>query len=91
MEFFGKVVDKGLIYADKRPIEEPINGDRQLREPTKKIPERYLFEKLRYQKKYSYSKAIHIAFWRYKIRMLRGILLRYPKKIIGYFSNLNRI
>lgn len=91
MAFFGKIVNNGLIHADQRPLEEPINGDRQLREPTRKIPERYLFEKLRYQKKLSYSKAINIAFLCYKMRMLRGILLRYPKRILGYFFNLNRI
>lgn len=82
ISFFDEVFANKTLHADLRPLDEPINGDRQLQRPTYKIPERYLFERLRYRFHYSYTKAIFVAYYFYKLRMLRGRILKYPKKLL---------
>lgn len=41
-----RMVEEGLIKVEQRPLKEPINGDRQLREPSVKTQLRFDFEKL---------------------------------------------
>lgn len=80
--FLDQVFECGTLHADLRPIDEPINGDRQLREPTRKIPERFVFERVKYKYGFSFAASMLIAKTNYKLRMLRGNILRYPKQII---------
>ena len=44
-QWIEELISKKRIVADARPIEEPINGDSQLRNPTPKISGRYRFER----------------------------------------------
>lgn len=44
LSFVNKMIENESIYADARPLMEPISGDKQLRQPSLKTADRYNFE-----------------------------------------------
>lgn len=77
-KYINELIGNKLIVAEKRPIEEPIKGDSQLRNPSTKSFSRRLWEK-----KYN-GDFVNVTQYVYSISKYREILLwiyRLPKRI----------
>lgn len=84
-KYIDELIYKRLIVAEKRPIEEPINGDSQLRHPSVKSFSRRLWEK-KYKRDF-----VNATLYVYKISKFRNTLLwiyHLPNRI---FRKLYRI
>lgn len=83
------IIDKKQIIALRRPIEEPINGDCQLRHPALKSYSRRLFEK-RYDGDFMHT--MHSVYIRTRFKEILSYSYKRPmhivKKILGVFSSM---
>lgn len=82
-----RMVEDGLIKVEQRPLEEPINGDRQLREPAVKTQLRFDFEKLMLKSNGNFEKVmkevIELDEKRWKWIGRKDKIKRIIKHIIG--------
>lgn len=78
------------IHADEKPIQEPIEGDRQLREPSSKRYERLVFEKYMKNTYSDFEKAMKPIIKLMKVKEV-FIYLKHlkhiPKRIINRLKN----
>lgn len=84
-EYIDELIHNNLVVVEKRPIEEPIKGDSQLRHPSVKSFSRRLWEK-KYKRNF-----VNVTLYVYKISEIRNILLwiyHLPNRI---FRKLYRI
>lgn len=68
-EYIDELIHNNLIVVEKRPIEEPIKGDSQLRHPSVKSFSRRLWEK-KYKRNF-----VNVTLYVYKMSEFRNILL----------------
>lgn len=66
--FFNNLINNGYIYAEERPLEEPINGDLQLQRPSPKNLQRLDFENLIYKYNGNFVRAINIVLMKNMLR-----------------------
>lgn len=74
------LLNKGLIVSNERPIEEPILGDPQLRNPTVKNKERKDFEKLIIANKGMFVPTIKQVLSNKKRRERMDVIVAMPKR-----------
>lgn len=72
------MIDKKAIFAEKRPTEEPILGDKQLREPSKITIYRKSYLRRMNSINNDFEKAIIFVYYEYKIIEGGRSILIYP-------------
>lgn len=58
-DFIDSLISTGSLHADVRPVQEPIAGDKQLRQPSQKSDERIDFERNINANNGDFEKSIH--------------------------------
>ncbi len=81
-QFINEVHKCGLITIDSRPVEEPIEGDAQLRRPTPKPDLRKDFEKLIFKYDGNFVLTIKMVLRRRNIRTRLRAVRQLPKRIV---------
>lgn len=82
LEFIQDLIDKKSIFAEERPVQEPIQGDKQLREPSSKSRNRLEFEKLIIENNGEFEKSIYEVLQHHNKRMMVSQFINIPKRII---------
>lgn len=82
LALISELIQNNTLYADERPIEEPIQGDLQLQRPSIKTKQRYDFEKISSSsKKFNYNIIIQKVITKSKIRERKNKIIQPFKSI----------
>lgn len=76
------LVSHGLIHVDNKPIQEPVAGDPQLREPSKKKYPRFVFEDMMVKTNYDYENSMMVTKKRMKRHNMILRIVNRPKRLI---------
>lgn len=87
-EIIDAVRAQGLIHMDSRPVDEPIEGDRQLRHPSPKTRQHEDFAKLIVKNNGDFEKSIKGVISRANKREKINFVINLPRRII---CEINRI
>jgi hypothetical protein len=67
-DFLNSAIESNFLFADARPISEPISGDVQLQHPSAKSRQRYDFEKYIVSTNCDFEKTMRIVIKRQRQR-----------------------
>lgn len=81
--FFKKLIDNHHIFAEERPVREPIEGDLQLRQPSQKKPARFDFERLIVQNHGDFEKTMIEVIKLHERRETRMKILKFPRRVLS--------
>lgn len=82
--FIKSLVENNIITAFERPLEEPVSGNRQLRQPCNKSKARLDFEKLIEKYNGDFEKAIHYVTGKQKKRKPMDKFISFPAKLCSF-------
>lgn len=80
--FIRQLIEDKRIYAEQRPLEEPLKGEAQLRHPSVKNKYRMMFEKRIASCNGDFEKAIRYPQRRYDIDMRLRHIANLPREIL---------
>ncbi len=81
-EMINRLVDKRLIHVERRPVEEPIAGDAQLRRPSPKGITRIDFERYITASQGDFERSIQCVLRNIRRRELKENLFSYPRRAV---------
>lgn len=86
-----ELIQSGLIFAEERPLNEPLNGDLQLKRPTPKSTNRLRFEK--YISKYAgdFEKTVNTVLNLQRRSERIEWLYSFPKRIVKKLLRYTRL
>lgn len=86
--FIKKLIGAHHIFAEERPVREPIEGDLQLRQPSQKKSARFDFERLIVQNHGDFEKTMIEVIKLHERRETRMKILNFPRRVL---SKIKRI
>lgn len=86
--FIKKLIGGHHIFAEERPVREPIEGDLQLRQPSQKKSARFDFERLIVQNHGDFEKTMIEVIKLHERRETRMKILNFPRRVL---SKIKRI
>lgn len=81
--FIKKLIDGHHIFAEERPVREPIEGDLQLRQPSQKKPARFDFERLIVQNHGDFEKTMIEVIKLQERRETRMKIFNFPRRVLS--------
>lgn len=81
--FIKKLIDDHHIFAEERPVREPIEGDLQLRQPSQKKSARFDFERLIVQNHGDFEKTMIEVIKLHERRETRMKILNFPRRVLS--------
>ena len=81
--FIKKLIDGHHIFAEERPVREPIEGDLQLRQPSQKKPARFDFERLIVKNHGDFEKTMIEVIKLHERRETRMKILNFPRRVLS--------
>lgn len=81
--FIKKLIDDHYIFAEERPVREPIEGDLQLRQPSQKKPARFDFERLIVKNHGDFEKTMIEVIKLHERRETRMKILNFPRRVLS--------
>ena len=84
------MIKSNVVFAQQRPLNEPIEGDRQLRHPSSKSIERIYFEKYISQTDGDFEAAMRLVGRQIKINNLKQLIKQAPRRVARKILNLMR-
>lgn len=90
LSLISDLIQNEILYAEERPVEEPIQGDFQLQRPSTKTKQRYDFEQLtKSSKKFNYDIIIQKVIIKEKIREKKNKIIQSLKSVCRKLIKLN--
>ncbi len=89
-ELISDMIKSNVVFAQQRPLNEPIEGDRQLRHPSSKSIERIYFEKYISQTDGDFEAAMRLVGRQIKINNLKQLIKQAPRRVARKILNLMR-
>lgn len=81
--FIKKLIGGHHIFAEERPVREPIEGDLQLRQPPQKKSARFDFERLIVQNHGDFEKTMIEVIKLHERRETRMKILNFPRRVLS--------
>lgn len=81
--FIKKLIGGHHIFAEERPVREPIEGDLQLRQPSQKKSARFDFERLIVQNHGDFEKTMIEVIKLHERRETRMKILNFPRRVLS--------
>ena len=81
--FIKKLIGGHHIFAEERPVREPIEGDLQLRQPSQKKSARFDFERLIVQNHGDFEKTMIAVIKLHERRETRMKILNFPRRVLS--------